>query len=868
MANYTYLKNSIRNAIKANGYNEITGNLLQQILVAMVSNLGAAFQFAGVATQSTNPGTPDYNVAYLAGPGTYQNMGGSVVPSGYIGVIAYNGSWGVQLISVGSGGSGSVVTFNNLPNGTTQILVDGVPQATIPSQYTLLKLSAFTTTPDGIANGAFYYNTSDKKIYQKRDLVSVVIPYYDGAIYTYNNALYVWNGTDLVNVGGGGSADFLTEPDDLALVPAAQQGDPSVLKFANRAYNSQSPNGMGYKILRKDATFASQVTDTNTIYEIRYDFDLDGGTVNIPANCVLLFNGGSVHNGRLVLNNTEFSGDIKFGINLNFTNKCVNPFVTPKYFGAKGDGTTNDTNAFVSALTVCDYVLVDGGTYKVNSPLMSYFITGQMSETNGIIITRSNVTLDFINGATLTTELPTNETQQAIRGLITVVGTFSGGVRNPVTNVVIKGAKIIGGRSQLTIPQSSPGDTKENYIGVILCHADDCVVENCAITDNPGDAVFMFATNNCVVRNCKSERNRRSAFSIGSGDYNQILGCFSQDDCQYHDYGSGKTSYGVSPKAILCTEDDSFGSSQNVKMTRTIIRDNRIVVGNADYGFLGPLNNAIIENNIFEDCAMDTSAVVDVATTPTTTNTENVLIRGNKITKRSSFSPLSVQTYGILANGKKINISRNIVDGFGLCYAFVRGGEIVMKDNKCDYGVFSNISTGADEAGGKVIFENNESTANNFIYNALGARTNKIDIVAKGNIIHGTSSIYDLVIFFLSFSDAINMVVADSNIFESHGPTYIFMDKQDSNNTELRFINNVVRMMQASTTYFFNGNPTYTKGDFVGNYLEFSAVATSVLGDFSGKMVFVNNTIRGAAKITTDTETTANIIYSNNIGIV
>ena len=304
MADYANLKNSIRNAIKANGNNEITGNLLQQILVSMVSNLGAAFQFAGVATQSTNPGTPDYNVAYLAGPGTYQNMGGSVVPSGYIGVIGYNGSWSVQLISVGSGGGGSVITFNSLPDGTTQVLVDGVVQAIIPSQYTLIKLSAFTTTPSDVANGAFYYNTSDKKIYQKRDLTSVVIPYYDGSIYTYNNALYVWNGTDLVSVGGGGAA-FSTEPDDLTLEAV---GNTNVLKFANRSYNSQNPNGMGYKILRKDLTFAEQVTDTNTIYEIRYDFNLGGNTITLPSNTFLKFNGGKITNGKINLNSCQIDG--------------------------------------------------------------------------------------------------------------------------------------------------------------------------------------------------------------------------------------------------------------------------------------------------------------------------------------------------------------------------------------------------------------------------------------------------------------------------------------------------------------------------------------------------------------------------------
>lgn len=399
MADYANLKNAIRSAIKANGNNEITGNLLQQILVSMVSNLGAAFQFGGVATQSTNPGTPDFNVAYIAGPGTYQNMGGSVVPSGYIGVIAYNGSWGVQLISVGSGGGGSVITFNSLPNGTTEIRVDGVPQATIPSQYTLLKLSAFTTTPSGLADGSFYYNTSDKKIYQKRDPSVAVIPYYDGAIYTYNNALYVWNGTDLVNVGGGGggSADFVTEPDDLTLVPAAQQGDPSVLKFANRAYNSQSPNGMGYKILRKDATFASQVTDTNTIYEIRYDFDLNNTTINVSDNCVLLFNGGSIKNGTLNGNFVIDAERVKI-----FTNIVINKLnatVFPEWFGAFGDGITDCSVQMQQAINVATVVCLGIGTYVCGTNLLLKKETNLIGvsqfdsklKTNGIRVEALNV---------------------------------------------------------------------------------------------------------------------------------------------------------------------------------------------------------------------------------------------------------------------------------------------------------------------------------------------------------------------------------------------------------------------------------------------------------------------------------------------
>ena len=45
------------------------------------------------------------------------------------------------------------------------------------------------------------------------------------------------------------------------------------LKFANRP----ATNGMGYVILRKNKTFAEQVTLPNTIYEIRYDDSVPTG---------------------------------------------------------------------------------------------------------------------------------------------------------------------------------------------------------------------------------------------------------------------------------------------------------------------------------------------------------------------------------------------------------------------------------------------------------------------------------------------------------------------------------------------------------------------------------------------------------------
>lgn len=86
------------------------------------------------------------------------------------------------------------------------------------------------------------------------------------------------------------------------------------LQFKDRAYW----DGMGYVILRKDKTFAEQVTQANTIYEIRYNFNLGGTEVAIPEGCVLKFEGGSLDNGVLLGNNTCIeAGSYKiFGDNL------------------------------------------------------------------------------------------------------------------------------------------------------------------------------------------------------------------------------------------------------------------------------------------------------------------------------------------------------------------------------------------------------------------------------------------------------------------------------------------------------------------------------------------------------------------------
>lgn len=80
MANYQELKQAIADVIKTNGNQEITGAILQSTLLSIVNGIGVNRTFAGIATPTTVPGTPDANVFYLAAkPGAYVNFSRNAV---------------------------------------------------------------------------------------------------------------------------------------------------------------------------------------------------------------------------------------------------------------------------------------------------------------------------------------------------------------------------------------------------------------------------------------------------------------------------------------------------------------------------------------------------------------------------------------------------------------------------------------------------------------------------------------------------------------------------------------------------------------------------------------------------------------------
>lgn len=94
MGNYEELKAAVSSVIKTNGNQEITGQVLQNTLTTLISQVGANATFAGIATPDTAPGTPDQNVFYIASEnGIYSNFNG-ITLSNEVSIFSNrNGSW-------------------------------------------------------------------------------------------------------------------------------------------------------------------------------------------------------------------------------------------------------------------------------------------------------------------------------------------------------------------------------------------------------------------------------------------------------------------------------------------------------------------------------------------------------------------------------------------------------------------------------------------------------------------------------------------------------------------------------------------------------------------------------------------------------
>ena len=145
----------------------------------------------------------------------------------------------------------------------------------------------------------------------------------------------------------------------------------------NRNYEPTEFSGKGYKVLekniqtidgiKKNILTAVMINQSNTIYEIRYDFDLDGNEISIPEGCVLKFNGGSFSNGTLFGSDTRVANIKCNDIKYDGTFLCDTLHINSNSFG----NNINLVNILSTFTTLCveletdiDNAITDNNTIK------------------------------------------------------------------------------------------------------------------------------------------------------------------------------------------------------------------------------------------------------------------------------------------------------------------------------------------------------------------------------------------------------------------------------------------------------------------------------------------------------------------------
>lgn len=265
MGNYEELKTAVAAVIKQNGNEEITGQIMQNTLLSMISNIGANSTFAGVATPETAPGTPDQNVFYLAGtPGVYANFGGYELKQGI--VMFTNASGAFTAVDLG---------FSN-DDLKRLFLVDksiiGIPNIDYDHIYNM---------PAGGAPGSYIDNNTF-------DTGWAIVPIDSGYMSVSGaNITRVLFFSDINPVAANLISTFTT---NFQLIPI-----PATAKLALITLNKAN-NPEGYKNLRVSQPGAAATrTDVSLLKQRLYKNRSFSSKVDIDANMLVNITSGNVN---------------------------------------------------------------------------------------------------------------------------------------------------------------------------------------------------------------------------------------------------------------------------------------------------------------------------------------------------------------------------------------------------------------------------------------------------------------------------------------------------------------------------------------------------------------------------------------------
>lgn len=391
------------------------------------------------------------------------------------------------------------------------------------------------------------------------------------------------------------------------------------------------------KILKAGIPFSSQVTEPDTKYIIKYNFDLDSD-VTLPENCILEFDGGSIN-----LENHTIASDTLMD--------CLKP----ENFGAKGNGMADDRDAIQCAINLANTIELNGEYLVKNAPFdwANYNpIPEDELDYYKDVLAQKNNTPD----SALTPICVGSKRNIIIRGRVKAY--------SPLTNVfeihgdsnTIKGGGVIEGCgvvNSVNIYSGSPAYAVTGWnASNVFIEGSNNVIENITIK-NPtrqGINVYGYASKHNIIQNC----------TIGGGLTNHTQ---ATDDCSFtglfgiYQRGQGtvvknNTFKRLDGKAVYdsmyCnyTDAGAIPSVESREIPHTVY-ENNVVEEVLEHGIYSYAQRLVIRNNSFKVCRATAlqlfngynvveNNIINVYTTEYRNNAimvsgEHQTIRGNKI---------------------------------------------------------------------------------------------------------------------------------------------------------------------------------------------------------------------------------------------
>lgn len=351
-------------------------------------------------------------------------------------------------------------------------------------------------------------------------------------------------------------------PEDL------QKNSSGQIEEANRAYDTSTFSGLGYRILRKNIQSdkniltQSMINMPNTVYEIRYDFDLNGNTINIPENCVLKFEGGQLKNGTINFNNCNIDniGNSIILNNCTLKGSLNKQVIYSDWFYFNSDDCT-DTLSNVFKISEGCQLIISEGVYKVS--VKNLIGTDYADPMNISILQPQSNSHITINGTIQL--IPNDRTHYNIIGIV------------DKDNILLDGTgEIIGD------VETHTGTTGEWGHGVLISGSRNINVKDLRISYCWGDGLSVSYAEKILtdeglvnspysppeiinITNIKSSYNRRLGISIINGDGIILENSITE--------GNG-TINGTSPKAGLDIEPNLNQSVNNVIVNGCLFYDN------------------------------------------------------------------------------------------------------------------------------------------------------------------------------------------------------------------------------------------------------------------------------------------------------